>query len=337
MTNQDIVTQLRQRFERMFPEHARRLQAISDKLAQAAESEAAGYEAELECIRADLLDAICLRYGAALGKSDADKGLAIQLRGEKYKELIGARGSDIETQLLLLLDSLSRLQDVEKGNTEAVVSTILLGGISALTASAIAYITKLVTDSAMELLPAAFATVEFCSTTAIVSAVGVVVVAVLIPLIYFMKKPAACIALVINELRQDLVFESDYCVHGKRVTVTSSIPKVATTAEGELLCSAGLFCSQKKDSALIGTQYGFALKQLDIDRIKFSFGMGCPLAQGRNNCAVGFDQTPKSIAEEADRYQKQSDAQLKDEYALDICCNSASGSVAYYVVRVRYR
>lgn len=333
--NADVRAQLKRQFEQLFPEQAKRLQAISDNMRQATATEKADYEAELDRIRADLFDIIGRKYGKVLGKND-DDGLAIQLRPEKYGEFVNARGSDIETKMLLLLDSLSRLQDVDKSNTDAVVATIIYGGLSAVTASAIAYITKLVTDSAMELLPAAFATVEFCTTSTIVTAVCVVVVMLIIPLIYFVEKPAVCIALVINELRQDLVFTEDYCVHGKRVTTTSRIPKITKLASGDTLYSAGLFASQKKDSALIGTQYGFTLKQQDIDKVKFSFGMGCPLAQGKNNCAVGFDQTAKSIAEDADRYQKQSDSQVKDEYELAINCNSASGSVAYYVVRVRY-
>ena len=199
--NADVRAQLKRRFEQLFPEQAKRLQAISDNMRQATATEKADYEAELDRIRADLFDIIGRKYGKALGKND-DDGLAIQLRPEKYGEFVNARGSDIETKMLLLLDSLSRLQDVDKSNTDAVVATIIYGGLSAVTASAIAYITKLVTDSAMELLPAAFATVEFCTTSTIVTAVCVVVVMLIIPLIYFVEKPAVCIALVINELRQ---------------------------------------------------------------------------------------------------------------------------------------
>ena len=172
MTNENMRVQIKTRFEQLFPEQAKRLQAISDKMRQSAADGVADYEEELDSIRADLFDTISRRYGKVLGQSDSDDGLAIQLRPEKYKDFVNAREKDIETNMLLLLDGLSRLQDVDKSNKDAVVATIVYGGFSAVTASAIAYITKLITDRAMELLPAAFATVEFCTTTAIVTAVA---------------------------------------------------------------------------------------------------------------------------------------------------------------------
>ena len=187
------------------------------------------------------------------------------------------------------------------------------------------------------LLPAAFATVQFCTPTVIVATIAVIIVALLIPLIYFTEKPAVCILLVINELRQDLLFKDEYCVHGKRIAVTKRIPKIASSKEGDIFYSAGLFSSQKKASALIGTQYGFTLQQEDIDKITFNFGVECPLSQGKNSCLVGCNQTSKSIAEQTDKHQKQQDTCIHNEYELEIKCHSPKGSAAYYIARIGYK
>ena len=64
--NADVRAQLKRRFEQLFPEQAKRLQAISDNMRQATATEKADYEAELDRIRADLFDIIGRKYGQVI-------------------------------------------------------------------------------------------------------------------------------------------------------------------------------------------------------------------------------------------------------------------------------
>lgn len=64
--NADVRAQLKRRFEQLFPEQAKRLQAISDNMLQATATEKADYEAELDRIRADLFDIIGRKYGKVI-------------------------------------------------------------------------------------------------------------------------------------------------------------------------------------------------------------------------------------------------------------------------------
>ncbi len=64
--NADVRAQLKRRFEQLFPEQAKRLQAISDNMRQVTAAEKADYEAELDRIRADLFDIIGRKYGKVI-------------------------------------------------------------------------------------------------------------------------------------------------------------------------------------------------------------------------------------------------------------------------------
>lgn len=267
---------------------------------------------------------------------EAEEGLAIQLRPEKYQELIEARGSNIETKLLVLLDEFSRMKDLDDKSGEKFIYMLAQGGLLMATAYAIkSLFTQVCNCAAEEMAAVLLEGVEVIGVRNIVGIVVCVILDILIPLIYFIRKPAVCILCLINELHQDLIFVEEKCIHGKRSEITTMIPKVANGESGTYY-SAGFFASEKKENALIGTQYGFVVRQADIDKVKFSFGMGCPLAEGKNNCAVSFDQTAESIACDADKYQKQEDIRANQDYKLEIRCNSSGGSVAYYIGRVTY-
>ncbi len=342
MENREI---LRQGFVKLFPEQTPRLDALYIKYANASEKEVLQIEKEMELIQQEMLDEIVQKVRLSLiqsenskGKSlknEQDEGLAFQLKQELYNELIRASGDSIETKIVKLMDALQRLNNVDKSDAEAVLATIISGGFTSITVTGIMYLIKCLT-AGDELLPAAFAAVQVCTPELIINAVNIVLIIILLPLIYFINKPAACILLVINELRQDLEFVDEYCIHGKKAVTTQKIPKICFK-ENTPFYSAGFFAAQKKSGALIGTQYGFTLKQSDIDKVTFNFGIGCPLAKGKNNCAVGCNQTSKSIAEDADKLQKQEDLFVMDEYEIDIKCHSSSGSVAYYIARVGYK
>ncbi len=331
--NNDLL-QIKKKFEEMFPNYASRLEAATQQMNNETLEDTLKVEADIEAIQKEMIDRIVSDV-KKVSNNDITEGFAIQLSLDKYNDLINAKGDSIETQLLRLMDSLERLKDIDKSDSEAITATILGGGLSAITAAGITYFAHCITAQEV-LLPAAFGAVEFCTPAVIVGAVAIAIVLIIIPLIYFANKPAACILLVINELRQDLIFKDDKCVHGKIMETTKHIPKITETNTLGTFYSAGFFASQKKDSALIGTQYGLTLVQADIDKITFNFGVNCPLADGKNNCAVGCNQTSQSISEDAVLYQKQEYKHVQDGYEIDIKCNSAKGSVAYYIARVRY-
>lgn len=342
MENREI---LRQGFAQIFPEQVARLDALYEKFVGASEKEVLQIEKDIALIQQKMIDEMVQDVRKSLTqnmgnnntylKNNPDEGLAFQLKQEIYNELVNASGDNIETKIVKLMDALQRLNNVDKSDAEAVLTTLISGGFSAITVTGIMYLIKCLA-AGDEFLPAAFAAVQFCTPELIINAVNIALIILLIPLIYFINKPAACILLVINELRQDLEFVDEYCVHGKKVITTQKIPKIFFK-ENIPFYSAGFFAAQKKSGALIGTQYGFTLKQSDINKVTFNFGVGCPLAQGKNNCAVGCNQTSKSIAENAAELQKQNDIFVMNEYEIDIKCNSSGGSVAYYIARVRYK
>lgn len=318
--------ELRDRFAQIFPEYDRELRAAKS-------------DEEIEAIRMRIAGEYRQKAKNELGGNDglgllddAEHGLVVTLKPEIYQDLVDARNGGIETKLLLLMDSLQRLQDVKSQSAEAIAYTLFSAGVISVTAfAAKCLIEKLIL--ADELLPVALEGVNAVGPSICCNIVIGVIVALLIPLIYFINKPAACIMLVINELHQDLEFVEDYNVHGKRLEITDSMPRITVGKKGTFY-SAGFFATSKCSGALIGTQYGLTLKQTDIDRIKFNFGVGCPLSQGKNNCACDYDKTAKSIAGQADEQQKQEDSMPKDRYNLSIRCNSGSGSVVYYVARI---
>lgn len=260
-----------------------------------------------------------------------DQTAPIALTQKQYENLINATGDSIQKHLHVILDGTSRLKGMEKDDPATVTAQMIISGVVAL--GGIAYKaagSELVAGAAE--VAAAFAGVEVEAVPVVCALAAIVIVAILIPIIYFMEKPANCIILLINELDDELAFKSDSNVHGKPMLMTSPLPKAVIIPDVRTVATAGFIATEKREDALVGTQYGFTFSYKDTD---LTFGVECPLTgiYVDNNCYCGIGISAHDAAEKTDSVNKQSYSASKDGITLSIKCNSGSGSIAYYVAR----
>lgn len=320
---------LRSRFEKLFPEYHKELIR-------------AGTDAEIEMLRQKYLGEQrsqlreLLKGNVAGFKSEAlgatDETCAVTIEKDLYDALIRASDGQIETELVKIFDGVERLKDL--GSKDAAVVTYALTnvGLASLGFAASAFCIEEVL-AGMGVIDAAFLAMSTIGASVAVGIATLVIVAILIPIIYFVAKPAACIFIVVNELSEALEYVEECNYHGKRLVMTRDIPASARLGS-TVLMSGGIWSTSKRDGALYGTQYGVTLRRKDKDDIKFNIGVECPLASGSNCCAVGFNKSAEDIAKTADSGGKQKDEQTQSGYAMEIKCNSGSGSVAYYIARI---
>lgn len=268
---------------------------------------------------------------------DANETVAVILHEELYNQLINAKGSEIEKLLVEMFDGVERLKDMGSQDAESMAYAMSNAGLAAL---GIAMCTQLIADImvGMNLNAAMVAALASVSLGTVGIVIDIIVLAI-IPIFYFMSKPAACIFAVINDLDVDLEINEEAVIHGKLNVKTKIIP--AAAASKSILRSAGIWSTQKTDAALIGTQYGVNFVQkkgkfsgTEPDDTVFSVGVECPLASGLNSCAVGFDKSAENIGKEANAKQKQEVAEENKNYKIEMRCHNAHGSIAYYICRI---
>ena len=280
--------ELKSRFKKLYPEYAAALEK--------AQSDEEIYTLQQKWIqeRKDALIHELNEHGKKLLNEemlkDTDKTVAVTLTEEAYHKLANARGGEIQSELVAMFDGVQRLKDMGSQDAEVITYAMMNAGLAALGISmATALITELL--SGLGLATAIFTALSVASFSVVGTVVDIIVLAV-IPIIYFMTKPAACIFAVINELQTDLVIQDEAIVHGKVNVRTESIP--GSLKLTQFICSAGIWSTQKRDAALIGTQYGMRLAQkkgiqgVEPDGTTFSIGVECPLASGSNSCAVAI-------------------------------------------------
>ncbi len=282
--------------------------------------------------------------------ADTSQTAVVALNPDLLATLNSATGSAIEVQVQKLLDGVERLSKMT-GN-DAIQTALEIVGFSSVAVGAVAGAVtfyQLVTLSGAFTVSCTVAGVVAATVAVVVAIAAFIVLSVLIPIIYFMQKPAVCVVFLINELNggadlkgNKIDFVDDYNVSGKPAVITSSIPGSYISPNGTY-AYGGFFLTTKRDNALVGTQYGFRLqcaynpsgKSTDTKTVSFAFGVECPLAIGSNNCYCGFDITAQTAAENTDSEDKLSyKATNSDGITLTINCNSGSGSVAYYVASV---
>ncbi len=320
--------ELKKKFRNLYPEYASRLDAAT------ADTFDETYEQIIAEAKENLQKALMAAGVSAENAANADQTCCIPLSNEIYLKIIDARGDDLKNQLHVLLDGLERLKGMEKDDAGLVTAQILLSGalgVGLLSTSTV--VAKLVSRAAEAV--AAYAGVSAATVGVVCAIVALVIVAVLIPIIYFMEKPANCIVLLINETDQNLVFDSDYNVHGKPRLMTTPIPKGVVIPGVATYPVAGFIATEKRSKALIGTQYGFTMDYGNTGT-KLSFGVECPLTSiyKDNNCYCAFNVSAQNAAEKTDELNKQESYAELNGLKLSIICNSGSGSIAYYVARV---
>ena len=332
----DNIMTVKERFEKLYPQQAQAFKnAKNDDEILLLKDQFVGEAinrllAEIE--KANLKDTI----NPSILK-DTNETVAVILTEKKYQDLINARGRAIETELVKLFDGVERLKELGTHDTEAIVYGLTTFGLGALGfVMSVDLVNNILVG--LGLSEAIFTTLTTLGATIINIVVDIVVLSI-IPLIYFMVKPAACNFVIINDLGVDLVIEAEKVVHGKVNVKTREIP--ARSKMSKIVRSGGIWSTQKRDAALYGSQYGVVLKQEkgqfgedEPDNTRFAIAVECPLADGKNSCAVGINKTVDEISDEVDTHRKQDVSASNGTYGIEMRCNSGSGSLAYYVCRI---
>ena len=324
-TTIDIDLKLKQGFRSLFPDYAIKLEKATS-------------QEEINKLQAEFIEESKQALADALGKDiteleASDQTAPILLKKETYEFLVNATGDDIKRQLQVLIDGLGRLKSMEKEDAGIVTAQILLSGALAIGGlSGSAAINSLAVGAAEAV--AALAGVTVATVGVVVAIAALVIVAVIIPIIYFMLKPANALVLLINELDKPLTFVKDHNVHGKPMLMTSPIPEGVEIPGAGKYPVAGFIATEKREKALVGTQYGFTMRYGSTGT-NFSFGVECPLTSMMtdNNCYCAIDESAKTVAEKTANKNKQFWEAEKEGIKLSIRCNSGSGSIAYYVAR----
>ncbi|QDQ02168.1 hypothetical protein FOH38_17650 [Lysinibacillus fusiformis] len=324
-TTIDIDLKLKQGFRSLFPDYATKLEKATS-------------QEEINKLQAIFIEERKQALADALGKDiseleASDQTAPIPLKKETYEILINATGDDIKRQIHVIIDGLERLKGMENDEAGLVTAQILLSGVLGIGFLSTSTVVAKLAVGAAEAI-AALAGVSVATVGVVVAVAALVIVAIIIPIIYFMKKPANAIVLLINELDKPLTFVSDHNVHGKPMLMTTPIPEGVEIPGVAKYPVAGLIATEKRDSALVGTQYGFTMKYGNTGT-NFSFGVECPLTSisTDNNCYCAIDESAKTVAERTSDKNKQFWEAEKDGLKLSIRCNSGSGSIAYYVAR----
>ena len=301
------------------------------------------------------IEKILTSLKANLSADRTDETSVVLLRPSLLATLVDATGQDIEIELHKILDSVERLSHMT--DDDAIEVSLQIVGFSA---AAVGIVAGAVTLYQLLMLSGSFtvsATLAgmLAATVAIVVAVAAfIILAVLIPLLYFMNKPAVCMVLLINELNggpnlesNSLVFVDDYNRSGKPTLLTNPIPGAYYSPKG-IYAYSGLFSTSKRDQALEGTSYGFKLEcEYSVDgngasgaatkQLSLAFGVENPLTSiyGGNNCYCGFDISAKEAADKTnDKNVLAWSDENTDGIKISIKCNSKGGSIAYYIARV---
>ncbi|MDC9598558.1 hypothetical protein [Xenorhabdus anantnagensis] len=317
---------LKMKFQKLFPEYAVPL----DK---------AKTQEEIYSLREMFLAQAQANLRSLLQKNniqltDGDLYPPIALTNELYNTLINTTGNDIEEQIKLLLENLQELKDLENKEEDLLAAQMLLGGMIGISDLSVAEVIKKVMAGSPE-FAAAVAGIHVATASVIISIITIAVISIIIPIIYFVVKPAACIVIVINELDKEINFKDDFNVHGKPVLHTQNI-KISPAKKEDKIFVSGLVSTEKKEGALVGTQYGFTYT---YDGIDISFGVSCPLTDipligGKNACYCDIGSSSQDVAQQVGDNESQEWVVAKNSIKASITCNSPQGSHAFYVARI---
>ncbi|TNE55254.1 MAG: hypothetical protein EP338_04640 [Bacteroidetes bacterium] len=262
---------------------------------------------------------------------------AIALTPQQYHNLSAATGSNIKVYVTAMINTAQAIKpDFSVGQT---VAQLIGGGITAIGTIAGAAFGEGIIGGAVAAVAVA-AGVEAVTVAGLVTLIAVAIIAVIIPILYFMLKPACCFTLLMNETNETINWVDDHNVHGKPVGHTPFINAAIDVPEpipgaGKYVY-AGLIQTDKKDAALVGTQYGFTYS---YGSTKVNFGTECPLTSlyVDNNCYCSIDSTSETAANETDSKNvlSYSASVVTPKLDVSIKCNSASGYVAYYIARIQ--
>ncbi|GAA3620195.1 hypothetical protein [Flavivirga jejuensis] len=268
----------------------------------------------------------------------------ITLTQEQYDRLKSCSGEEIKVYVTSMLDTAMIIQPhFSVGHAAAA---LIGGGIVAMGLTAIEAFRGGIVGGLVTMVAVAEG-VQAVTVAGLVAIIAVAIIAIIIPILYFMLKPACCFALVLNELGgRDMKWIGDYNTHGKPVGHTPNIPPAITVPEpipgAGTYVSCGIVQTNKRDGALFGTQYGFTYglpSGPDTYGAIVSFGVECPLTAiyVNNNCYCAFSQSARKASEitSSNNVLSYSVSSENPSLTASIECNSGKGYVAYYIARLR--
>jgi hypothetical protein len=316
------LTALHFAFDSAYPEYSNQLKACKNE------------QQLLKAYKKIKLDAL-EKAKPYLAEGDDPTGFpSIALTPQQYNSFKSASGGNIKVYVTAMLSTAQIVKpDFSVGRTTA---ELLGGGITAIGTIAGAAFGEGMVGGAVAAVAVA-AGVEAVTVAGLVSLIAVAIVAIIIPILYFMLKPACCFVLVMNETGKDLNWVDDHNVHGKPIGHTPSIPKsinIPPPIPGSgTYVYAGLVQTDKHDNALVGTQYGFTYSDGSNN---INFGTECPLTSiyVDNNCFCEIGSTSANAADQTDSKDVQSYTASGSGLNASIKCNSKSGYVAYYIAQV---
>lgn len=312
---------LKIQFKEAFPEYAMRMERATNQQ----EAESVYNEIVSECYKK-------LKEENNDGRlKDGNEGIIVYIKQKDYERLLNAKGSDIEYQISKILNSFSSAKAaMDSGDAETATASILTGGVLAIGASAIG-MCYVGLKAGATTYAAALSALTNC-WSGVFALISFIVTLILIPILYFMEKPATTIMLLLNETDETIQMADNHIAHGKQLTLAKEIdPK----EEGMPGCVAGAFICSKKDMALIGTNTGYHFK-LEESKKDFYIGVECPLTSmyGDNNCACSNEGSAEKIAQVTNSKNIQKDSCTNGDFKCSVSCNDKGGSIAYYIARI---
>lgn len=266
-----------------------------------------------------------------LSTTPVDETAAFPVTPERYESLIDARKGQIQNEVHALIDVLTRLQKLHSNELGLAAATLVISGMLAISGLAIrpAFAALFAGETEAAAVVAGVTTLTMVSLIAIVT---FLIIIVLIPILFYMQKPANCVVLLINELDKEIIFAGDHNIHGKPKLMTTPIHQAVIIPGYGTYAVCGLIATAKTKNAFYGTQYGFTMK---YGNTRLSFGVENPLTSlyKDNNCYCEIDTSAEDVAKKTDHHNKQEWVTNKGGITLSIRCNSGHGSTSYYIAR----
>ncbi|AJR05521.1 hypothetical protein C9J03_00010 [Photobacterium gaetbulicola] len=256
-------------------------------------------------------------------------------------KLTNASGDKVKTYVQTALSNFNNVADLGDNDGALKLSFTLLGGFSASIGLEMGrqVATQLLRSTAMS-FSTTFIAASAVSSAVIVAAATFVVFSVVIPLVYFILKPAQCVMLLINNTSKIISLESTHNFHGKTDTVTPLIAGATKYEDddGDITRAnfSGVFNSLKRSGALIGVETGYNFNIIDREEQiidSFSLGVSNPL-NGNNKQAVSFNRTAENIDGELTSSLSSTAKSERSDYEITMSMNSTSGGQSYYVATI---
>lgn len=312
---------LKSQFEEAFPEYAKRMESARNQ----EEAENIYQEIVSECYKN-------LRTAMSNGMlKEGEEAFVTNIKQKDYERMLKARGSDIEYRVTKVLNSIETAKKaMDSGDAETAAALMLAGGVVALGAEACA-MCGMAYKAGATTYAAALKALTSCWQGVLLIA-SFIVTLVLIPIIYFIQKPATTVILLINDVDETILMIDKVNKHGKQLGFAKEIDPTDDGAPGR---NVGGFIATKKDGALIGTTTGYHF-QLEDSKKDFYIGVECPLSSlyGDNNCACSATGSAKEIADTTNSKNIQEDECSNGEYKCSIRCSGKGGSIAFYIARI---